>query len=97
MSAITPRWVDAFNRPTELALMVAPLSAHCCASSACVLLASVGIEKEQLVGSTDGPYVITVKGPVESCDETAVALKDRQFLISRAAVDVDVVVMRADG
>jgi len=98
MAAIGARREDALDEPAKLNSMVHPGSRSRVRGAARILLLDVHIEEQELICATARSDLATVERPVNTCDETGVALQfaERGVLaVSHRVVQVDKIVVRA--
>lgn len=98
VSTIGASGVDTFSGPLELDSLGCPLDTSC-VGSATLVLSPVAIlgEEEELVSATVGAEVLGVLAPVKGHDVGVVGLAGTGEGPVASVVDVDVVVVGADG
>ncbi len=97
VSAISAAREDALDEPSVLGGVGLPGGVDSCGGAAGILLASVAVEEEELVGAANTSEVRAVLAPVDGDDEGVVlGALGVELVVGGRVVDVDVVVVRAD-
>lgn len=97
VSAISAAREDAIDEPSVLGRVGLPGGVDSCGGAAGILLASVAVKEEELVGAANTSDIRAVFAPVDGDDEGVVlAARGVELVVGGRVVDVDFVVVRAD-